>query len=56
MLLKMLLISWIAINIRIENFISELEEKSNKLEEKLKQLEIENSRLSGLSNLYQKQY
>jgi DNA mismatch repair protein MutS2 len=37
---------------RIENFISELEEKSNKLEEKLKQLEIENSRLSGLSNLY----
>jgi DNA mismatch repair protein MutS2 len=37
---------------RLENFISELEEKSNKLEEKLKQLEIENSRLSGLSNLY----
>jgi len=37
---------------RIEYFISELEEKSNKLEEKLKQLEIENSRLSGLSNLY----
>ncbi len=37
---------------RIENFISELEEKSNRLEEKLKQLEIENSRLSGLSNLY----
>jgi DNA mismatch repair protein MutS2 len=37
---------------KLENFISELEEKSNKLEEKLKQLEIENSRLSGLSNLY----
>ncbi|MDH3268396.1 MAG: endonuclease MutS2 [Ignavibacteria bacterium] len=37
---------------RLENFISDLEEKSNKLEEKLKQLEIENSRLSGLSNLY----
>ena len=37
---------------KLEYFISELEEKSNKLEEKLKQLEIENSRLSGLSNLY----
>ncbi|MFI5236739.1 MAG: Smr/MutS family protein, partial [Ignavibacteriales bacterium] len=37
---------------RIENFISELEEKSNKLVEKLKQLELENSRLAGLSNLY----
>jgi DNA mismatch repair protein MutS2 len=37
---------------KLETFLSELEEKSNKLEHKLKQLEIENSRLSGLSNLY----
>jgi len=37
---------------KLENFISELESKSNKLEEKLKQLEIENSRFAGLSNLY----
>jgi len=37
---------------KLEIFLSELEEKSNKLEDKLKQLEIENSRLSGLSNLY----
>lgn len=37
---------------KLETFLSELEEKSNKLEEKLKQLEIENTRLSGLSNLY----
>ena len=39
---------------QLENFITELEEKSNKLESKLKQMEIENSRLSGLSNLYKK--
>jgi len=37
---------------KLEVFLSELEEKSNKLEEKLKQLEIENTRLSGLSGLY----
>ena len=37
---------------KLEIFLSELEEKSNKLEEKLKQLEIENTRLSGLSGLY----
>jgi len=37
---------------KLEIFLSELEEKSNKLEEKLKQLEIENTRLSGLSSLY----
>ena len=37
---------------KLEIFLSELEEKSNKLEEKLKQLEIENSRLAGLSSLY----
>jgi len=38
---------------KLENFISELEEKSNKLEDELKHLSIENSRLSGLSHLYQ---
>lgn len=37
---------------KLEVFLSELEEKSNKLEEKLKQLEIENTRLSGLSSMY----
>jgi DNA mismatch repair protein MutS2 len=37
---------------KLETFLSELEAKSNKLEEKLKQLEIENSRLAGLSGLY----
>ncbi|MBE0570915.1 MAG: endonuclease MutS2 [Ignavibacteriaceae bacterium] len=37
---------------KLEIFLSELEEKSNKLEEKLKQLEIENTRLAGLSGLY----
>jgi DNA mismatch repair protein MutS2 len=37
---------------KLETFLAELETKSNKLEEKLKQLEIENTRLSGLSNLY----
>jgi DNA mismatch repair protein MutS2 len=37
---------------KLEIFLSDLEEKSNKLEEKLKQLEIENSRLAGLSGLY----
>jgi len=38
---------------KLENFISELEDKSNKLEKELKQLSVENSRLAGLSNLYQ---
>ena len=37
---------------KLETFLSELEAKSNKLEEKLKQLEIENTRLTGLSALY----
>ena len=37
---------------KLEVFLTELEEKSNKLEEKLKQLEIKNTRLSGLSGLY----
>ncbi len=38
---------------KLENFISELEEKSKQLEDELKHLNIENSRLSGLSHLYQ---
>lgn len=37
---------------KLEIFLSELEEKSNKLEKKLRQLEIENTRLAGLSGLY----
>lgn len=37
---------------RLETFLSEIEAKSNKLEEKLKYIEIENTRLTGLSNLY----
>ena len=36
----------------IEKFLIEIEAKSNRLETKLKSLEIENSRLEGLSNLY----
>ncbi len=40
----------------LENFLSELEEKSNRLNKKLKELEIENSRLEGLSALYKKSY
>ena len=40
----------------LEKFLSELEEKSNKLNKKLKELEIENSRLEGLSSLYKKSY
>lgn len=38
---------------RIEQFLTELESKSGKLESKLKELELENSRLMGLSDLYQ---
>jgi DNA mismatch repair protein MutS2 len=37
---------------KLENFITEIEAKSNKLEIKLKEMERENSRLSGLSSLY----
>jgi len=37
---------------KVENFLVEIEAKSKKLEQRLKQLEIENSRLAGLSNLY----
>ena len=40
----------------LEIFLAELEEKSNKLNKKLKELEIENSRLEGLSALYKKSY
>ncbi|MCW8960554.1 MAG: endonuclease MutS2 [Ignavibacteriaceae bacterium] len=39
---------------KLEVFLSDLETKSNKLEEKLRELEIENSRLAGLSSLYKK--
>jgi len=37
---------------KIENFLVEIEQKSQDLETKLKNLEIENTRLRGLSNLY----
>ena len=38
---------------KVENFLVDIEKKSRLVEEKLKKLEIENSRLTGLSNLYQ---
>jgi DNA mismatch repair protein MutS2 len=37
---------------RLEVFLSEIEAKSNSLEDKLRHIEIENTRLTGLSNLY----
>lgn len=37
---------------KIEEFLVEIETKSTTLEKKLKELELENTRLSGLSNLY----
>jgi len=37
---------------KVEKFLVEIETKSRSLEDKLKKLEIENSRLNGLSNLY----
>jgi DNA mismatch repair protein MutS2 len=37
---------------KLENFLAEVEAKSNKLEAKLREMEIENSRLAGLSSLY----
>ena len=40
----------------LEMFLSELEEKSNKLNKKLNELEIENTRLKGLSDLYKRSY
>jgi DNA mismatch repair protein MutS2 len=39
---------------KVENFLIDLETKSKKLEQQLKDVNIENTRLSGLSNLYQK--
>ncbi len=38
---------------KVENFLVDIEKKSHQVEEKLKKLEIENARLTGLSNLYQ---
>ncbi len=37
---------------KVEQFLVELEEKSNTLQKKLREMELENSRLAGLSNLY----
>ncbi len=37
---------------KIENFLVDIEQKSQELESKLKSIEIENTRLRGLSNLY----
>jgi DNA mismatch repair protein MutS2 len=39
---------------KVENFLIDLETKSKKLEQQLKNVNIENTRLSGLANLYQK--
>ncbi|MDR3611290.1 MAG: endonuclease MutS2 [Ignavibacteriaceae bacterium] len=39
---------------KVENFLIDLEAKSKKLEQQLKDANIENSRLSGLTSLYQK--
>jgi DNA mismatch repair protein MutS2 len=39
---------------KIEQFLVDIEAKSTRLEKKLKELELENIRLSGLSNLYKK--
>ncbi|MCF6269520.1 MAG: endonuclease MutS2 [Melioribacteraceae bacterium] len=38
---------------RIEEFLIDLEQKTNKIRDKLNEYEIENSRLKGLANLYQ---
>ncbi len=37
---------------KVEEFLIELEDKSNSLQKKLREMELENSRLAGLSNLY----
>ena len=37
---------------KLENFLVQIEGKAKELEDKLKKMEIENSRLNGLSNLY----
>jgi DNA mismatch repair protein MutS2 len=39
---------------KLEVFLADLEAKSGKMESKLKEMEIENSRLAGLSTLYKK--
>ena len=39
---------------KVENFLIDLETKSNKLEQQLKDANLENARLTGLANLYQK--
>jgi DNA mismatch repair protein MutS2 len=40
----------------VEKFLADLEEKSHKLSLKLKEMEIENTRLTGLSGVYKKSY
>ena len=39
---------------KLEEFLVEIESKSTALEKKLNESELENTRLSGLSNLYKK--
>ncbi|MCJ7554829.1 MAG: Smr/MutS family protein, partial [Ignavibacteriaceae bacterium] len=41
---------------KLEEFLSDIELKSNSLNKKLAELEIENTRLKGLSNLYKNSY
>ncbi len=38
---------------KLEDFLLEIEKKSNELTQKLRKLELENTRLKGLTNLYQ---
>ncbi len=38
---------------KLENFLLDIEKKSNELTKKLRNLELENTRLKGLTNLYQ---
>jgi len=39
---------------KVEIFLNDIEKKASKLNEKLKKMELENARLKGLSNLYEK--
>jgi len=39
---------------KVENFLIDIEKKASKLNDKLNKLELENARLKGLSNLYEK--
>lgn len=41
---------------KLEEFLSEIENKSNQLNKKLNELEVENTRLKGLSDLYKNSY